>query len=97
MLKEDFKSNTYFNKLLINRIEYRQFLQKQGTFRSNNFLYKRNKKYIKHQIVNEAIKYLDNIQPLELSAKIAFETTYFFKKFIREEFENAKEHNDELI
>ena len=37
------------------------------------------KKYIKHQIVKEAIKYLDNIQPLELSAKIAFETTYFFK------------------
>jgi hypothetical protein len=40
---------------------------------------------------------LDNIQLLELSAKIAFEATYFFKKFIREEFENAKEHNDELI
>ena len=43
------------------------------------------------------MKYLDNIEPLELRAKIAIESTYFFKEVVKEEVENAKAHDGKLI
>ena len=103
LLKEDFRSNTYFDKLLINRVEhqvlteiYRSYENKEE-FNRTNYYINEIKNIINHEGVEKAIQFLDNIEPLELREKIAIESTYFFKEVVREEVENAKVHNGELI
>lgn len=103
MFKGDFKNNTYFEKLLINRVEhqiltdiYNTYEDKQQ-FNQTNYYINEIKKKIIHESVEEAMKYLDTIEPMELRTKIAIESTYFFKEVVREEIENAKVHNGELI
>ena len=101
--KEDFKTNTYFEKLLINRVEHQVLTNIYNTYENkekfDQTYYHINaiKNIIIHQGVEEAIKYLDNIEPLDLRTKVAIESTYFFKEVVREEVENAKAHNGELI
>ena len=103
ILKEDFKSNTYFDKLLINRVEhqvlteiYRSYEDKEK-FNQTNYYINKIKNIINHEGVEQAIKFLESIEPLDLREKIAIESTYFFKEVVREEVENAKVHNGELI
>jgi len=101
--KEDFRTNTYFEKLLINRVEHQiltniyNTYENKETFGQTYYYINEIKNIITRKGVEEAIKYLDNIEPMELRAKIAIESTYFFKEVVKEEVENAKAHNGELI
>jgi len=101
--KDDFKTNTYFEKLLINRVEHQVLTniyntyENKETFGQTYYYINEIKNIITHKGVEEAIKYLDDIEPMELRAKIAIESTYFFKEVVKEEVENAKAHNGDLI
>ena len=77
LLKEDFRSNTYFDKLLINRVEhqvlteiYRSYENKEE-FNRTNYYINEIKNIINHEGVEKAIQFLENIEPLELREKIA--------------------------
>ena len=101
--KDEFKPNTHFQKLLINRVEHQiltniyNSYENKEKFKQTYYYINEIKKKITHESVEEAIKFLDNIEPMELRAKVAIESTYFFKEIVREEVENAKVHNGELI
>ena len=103
MHKEDYRSNTYFEKLLINRVEkqiltdiYNEYENKKK-FEQTYYYIDKIKNIINKKGVEEAIKYLDTIEPLELRIRVINESTYFFKEIIKEEVENAKVNNNELI
>ena len=105
MPKDDFKANTYFKKLLINRVEHQILTdidnsydeENKYKFEQTNYYISELKKLITYQGVDKAIQYLNNIEPMELRTKIAIEATYFFKEVVREEVENARVNNGELI
>ena len=101
--QNNFRANKFYDKLLINRVEhqiltniYNSYEDKSKFNTTYNYITKL-RNVIINQGVKEAIKYLDNIEPIELRNKIAIESTYFFKEIIREEVENAKIHQGELI
>ena len=103
MIQNDFKTNTYFEKLLINRVEHQiltniyNSYEDKSKFETTYSHIRKLKHLITNSGVEEAMKYLDNIEPLELRAKIAIESTYFFKEVVKEEVENAKAHDGKLI
>ena len=103
MVQNDFKTNTYFEKLLINRVEHQiltdiyNTYEDKSKFDTTNYHISKLKTLMTYNGVDEAIKYLNDIEPLELRTKIAIESTYFFKEVIREEVENAKAHQGKLI
>ena len=105
MPKDDFKANTYFKKLLINRVEHQILTdiynsydeEDKYKFEQTNYYISELKKLITYQGVDHAIQFLNNIEPMELRTKIAIESTYFFKEVVREEVENARVNNGELI
>lgn len=103
MPKEEMKMNKYFDKLLINRVEHQILTNIYDTYEDKSLFpqtyYHINeiKKLITFNGVEDAMKYLEDIEPLELRKKVAIESTYFFKEVVREEVENAKAHNGQLI
>ena len=105
MPKDDFKANTYFKKLLINRVEHQILTDIYNSydeedklkFEQTNYYISELKKLITYHGVDKAIQFLNNIEPMELRTKIAIESTYFFKEVVREEVENARVNNGELI
>jgi len=103
MIQDDYKTNTYFEKLLINRVEHQiltdiyNTYEDKSKFETTYYHIRKLKKLMTYNGVEKAMKYLNDIEPLELRTKIAIESTYFFKEIIREEVENAKAHQGKLI
>lgn len=101
--KKEFKINTHFQKLLINRVEHQILTDIYNTyddktkFNAAYYHIMKLKNIMADSGVEKAIDYLSNIEPMELRREIAIESTYFFKEVIREEVENAKTHDGILI
>ena len=101
--KEEYRTNVYFEKLLINRVEkqiltdiYNEY-EIKSNFDQTYYYIDKIKQIITKKGVEEAIKFLNTIENLELRKRVIIESTYFFKEIIKEEVENAKVNNGELI
>ena len=101
--KEEYRTNVYFEKLLINRVEkqiltdiYNEY-EIKSNFEQTYYYIDKIKQIITKKGVEEAIKFLNTIENLELRKRVIIESTYFFKEIIKEEVENAKVNNGELI
>jgi hypothetical protein len=101
--KANYKNNSHYQKLLINRVEHQiltdiyNTYEDKSKFETTYYHIRKLKKLMTYNGVEKAMKYLNDIEPLELRTKIAIESTYFFKEIIREEVENAKAHQGKLI
>lgn len=101
--KEKYRNNNIFHKLLINRLE-QQILtgiydgyQNKNDFDETFYHIEKIKYLINNKGVEEAMKYMESIEPLSLRTKIIMESTYFFKEIIKEEVEFARNNNGKLI
>ena len=103
MPKKEFKINTHFQKLLLNRVEHQILTEIYNSyddktkFNAAYYHIMKLKNLMTYSGINAAMEYLNNIEPMELRKEIAIESTYFFKEVIREEVENAKTHDGKLI
>lgn len=101
--KEKYRNNNVFHKLLINRLE-QQILtgmydgyQNKNDFDETFYHIEKIKYLINNKGVEEAMKYMESIEPLSLRTRIIMESTYFFKEIIKEEVEFARNNNGKLI
>ena len=101
--KANYKNNSHYQKLLINRVEHQiltdiyNTYENKDEFNTTYYYITKLKEKMTNESVEKAIKFLDDIEPLDLRQRIAIESTYFFKEVVREEVENAKANNGELI
>ena len=101
--KANYKNNSHYQKLLINRVEHQiltdiyNTYENKDEFNTTYYYITKLKEKMTNEGVEKAIKFLDDIEPLDLRQRIAIESTYFFKEVVREEVENAKANNGELI
>ena len=93
--KEEYTENRKSNGLIINKLE-RQILTDLYDSVENkdefDIIYAhiiKIKNILTYEGVRQAMKFLENINPLELREKIINLSTYFFKQVVKEEVENA--------
>ena len=101
--KEEYTENRKSNGLIINKLE-RQILTDLYDSVENkdkfDIIYDhiiKIKNILTYDGVEQAMKFLENINPLELREKIINLSTYFFKQVVKEEVENAEYNNGKLV
>ena len=101
--KEEYTENKKSNGLIINKLE-RQILTDLYDSVENkdkfDIIYDhiiKIKNILTYDGVEQAMKFLENINPLELREKIINLSTYFFKQVVKEEVENAEYNNGKLV
>ena len=101
--KDQYKEDKVLNKLYIYRLE-KQILtdiydeyEKKEYFDQTYYHIDKIKYLINQKGVEEAIKYLESIQPANLRNRIIMESTFFFKEIIRKEIEFADNNDGKLI
>ena len=101
--KDQYRDNRVFHKLLINRLE-RQILtdicneyQNKDDFEETYYYIDQIQNLINEKGVEDAMKYLDTIEPMSLRTRVILESTFFFKQIVKEEVEFAKNNDGRLI
>ena len=101
--KDKYRDNRVFHKLLINRLEkqiltdiYNEYQNKED-FEETYYYIEKIKYLINEKGVEDAMKYLETIEPISLRTKIIIESTFFFKQIVKEEVEFAKNNDGRLI
>ena len=101
--KDQYRDNRVFHKLLINRLE-RQILtdiyneyQSKNDFEETYYYIDQIQNLINEKGVEDAMKYLDTIEPMSLRTRVILESTFFFKQIVKEEVEFAKNNDGRLI
>ena len=101
--KNKYRNNNIFHKLLINRLEkqiltdiYDEYQNKED-FDETYYHIENIKNILNQKGVEEAISYLNTIEPISLREKIIMESTFFFKQIVKEEIEFAENNDGRLI
>ena len=101
--KNKYKKNNINHKLIINDLEkqiltdiYDQYSNKDE-FEETYYYLDKIKYIINQKGVEEAMNYLETIEPESLRTKIIMESTFFFKEIIKEEIEFAENNEGKLL
>ena len=101
--KDKYRDNKKFQKLLINRLEkqiltdiYNEYDNKDD-FDETYYHLDKLKFLLNEKGLDEAMNYLESIEPENLKRRIINESTFFFKEIVREEVEFAKANGGTLI
>ena len=71
--------------------------QSKNDFEETYYYLDKIKYIINQKGVEEAMKYLESIEPESLRTKIIMESTFFFKEIIKEEIEFAENNDGKLV
>ena len=101
--KDKYRDNKKFQKLLINRLEkqiltdiYNEYDNKDD-FDETYYHLDKLKYILNEKGVDQAMNYLESLEPESFKRRIIIESTFFFKEIIKEEVEFAKVNNNTLI
>ena len=101
--KDQYRDNKSFQKLLFNRLEkqiltdiYDEYENKEE-FEETYYYLDNIKNILCQKGVEEAINYLNNIEPMSLREKIIIESTFFIKQIVKEEINFAENNEGKLI
>ena len=100
--RDKYTDNDNDNKLLINKVEkeiltdiYNEYQNKKD-FEETYYYLDKIKDIINQKGVDDAMKYMEKIEPLNLRKKIIYEATFFIKEIIRKEVEFAEKNGGKL-
>ena len=101
--KNKYKHNKTYDKLLINRVEkeiltdlYEEYQNKKD-FEQTYYYLDKIKYIINQKGVEDAMNYMDKIEPLNLRKRIIYEATFFIKEIIKKEVEFAEKNDGNLF